>query len=120
MRIERFVPQGEVLPRCRLVVSHAGSGSVLGALAHGLPLVLLPLGADQPPNAARCEALGVGRSLEATAATPAEIGAAVTALLASAAHRQAAERIRDEIAALPDPRQAVLHIEAMSAGTKRT
>jgi UDP:flavonoid glycosyltransferase YjiC (YdhE family) len=119
VRIERFVPQGEVLPRCRLVVSHAGSGSVLGALAHGLPMVLLPLGADQPPNAARCEALGVGRSLDATAATPAEIGAAVAALLSRAAHREAAERIRDEIAALPDPRQAIVRVEAMAAGTKR-
>ena len=41
VRVERFVPQAEILPRCRLVVSHAGSGSVLGALAYGLPMLLL-------------------------------------------------------------------------------
>ena len=51
VRIERFVPQAEILPRCDAVVSHGGSGSVLGALAHGIPLVLLPIGADQPLNA---------------------------------------------------------------------
>ena len=48
VRAERFVPQSEELPHCDLVISHGGSGSVLGALAHGLPQLLLPLGADQP------------------------------------------------------------------------
>ena len=65
VRIERFVPQAALLPHCDLVVSHGGSGSVLGALAHGLPMVLLPLGADQPLNAARCAALGAARVLDA-------------------------------------------------------
>ena len=51
IRVERFVPQSEVLPRSSAVVSHGGSGSVLGALAHGLPQVLIPMGADQPLNA---------------------------------------------------------------------
>ena len=55
VRIERYLTQTDVLPRCRAVVSHGGSGSLLAALAHGLPSVLLPMGADQPQNAARCE-----------------------------------------------------------------
>jgi len=41
VRIERYVPQAELLPRCDLVVSHGGSGSVTSALAHGLPMVLI-------------------------------------------------------------------------------
>src|SRR5205823_2594812 len=61
VHIERYIPQAWLLPHCRLVVSHGGSGSVMGALAHGLPLVLLPMGADQPLNGARCAALGVAR-----------------------------------------------------------
>ena len=60
VRIERYIPQDDVLPSCDLVISHGGSGSVMAALAHGLPAVLLPLGADQPCNARRCVALGVG------------------------------------------------------------
>ena len=44
VRVERFVPQEQVLPRCAAVVSHAGSGSVRGALAHGLPLRPRPAG----------------------------------------------------------------------------
>ena len=58
VRVERYVPQDEILPSCSLVVSHGGSGNVLGALTHGLPLVVLPLGADQPLNADRCRAHG--------------------------------------------------------------
>ena len=64
VHVERFMPQAALLPHCDLVVSHAGSGSVLGALAHGLPMVLLPIGADQPLNAARCQALGVADVLD--------------------------------------------------------
>ena len=59
VHVHRFIPQSLLLPHCDVVVSHAGSGSVIGALAHGLPMVLLPMGADQPLNAARAEALGV-------------------------------------------------------------
>jgi hypothetical protein len=39
VRVERYVAQELVLPRCRAVVSHAGAGTTLGALAHGLPQV---------------------------------------------------------------------------------
>ena len=107
VRVERFIPQATLLPHCDLVVSHGGSGSVLGALAHGLPMVLIPMGADQPLNAARCQALGVAQVLDAVATTPQMARAAVSRGLASSASRVTAERIRAEIAALPGPRHAV-------------
>jgi UDP:flavonoid glycosyltransferase YjiC (YdhE family) len=87
---------------------------VIGALAHGLPLVVLPLGADQPHNAARVEALGAGQVLDAITATPDEVGAAVTAVLADPGCRSAAERLRDECAALPPPSAAVSWLEALA------
>lgn len=46
-----FVPQSALPPRCAAVISHAGSGTVLGALAARLPQVYLPSGADQFINA---------------------------------------------------------------------
>jgi UDP:flavonoid glycosyltransferase YjiC (YdhE family) len=107
VQLERFVPQSAILPRCSAVVCHGGSGTVIGALAHGLPLVTIPMGADQPLNAARCEALGVGLALDPLRATPADVREAVSAVLADHAYRAAAERIRDEIAALPGPEHAV-------------
>jgi len=107
LHVERFMPQAALLPHCDLVVSHAGSGSVLGALAHGLPMVLIPIGADQPLNAARCQALGVAEVLDAVGATPEMVRAAVSSVLAVAGFRGTAARIRDEIAALPGPEYAV-------------
>jgi UDP:flavonoid glycosyltransferase YjiC (YdhE family) len=119
VRLERYLPQSEVLPRCRAVVSHGGSGSLLAALAHGLPSVLLPMGADQPQNAARCEQLGVARVLNALRATPATVRDAVTDVLADLSYRSAAERIADEIAALPGPEAAVPLLEARALSARR-
>ncbi len=114
-RIARYIAQESILPKCSLVVSHGGSGSVLGALAHGLPMVLIPMGADQPLNAARCEQLGVGRALDPIAASPESVGEAVSIVLADPRYRQTAERFRDEIAALPGPGHAVRLLERLAA-----
>jgi UDP:flavonoid glycosyltransferase YjiC (YdhE family) len=114
VRIERFVPQAEILPHVDLVVSHGGSGSVLGALAHGRPMVVLPMGADQPLNAARITALGVGRSLGAITATPDDVREAASSVLADASYRESASRVADEIAALPSPDVAVGLLERLA------
>ena len=113
VRVERFVPQSDILARCSAVVSHGGSGSVLGALAHGLPQVLIPMGADQPRNAARCEQLGVARVLDPVAATPNDVREAVTAVLHEPAYRNSARRLRQEFAALPGPEWAVELLERL-------
>lgn len=107
IQLARYVPQAEVLPHCAAVVSHGGSGSVLGALAHGVPMVLLPMGADQPLNAARCQALGVAEALDVTTLTPADVSAAVSNVLADQRYRYAAALLRDDIATLPDAADAL-------------
>jgi UDP:flavonoid glycosyltransferase YjiC (YdhE family) len=115
IHIAPFIPQATVLPICDLCLTHGGSGSVVGALAHGLPMVLLPLGADQPLNGQRCAALGVGRVLDVMTATPDDIGAAVLAALNDAPARAAAERLRDEIYTLPGPAHALALLERLAA-----
>ncbi|GAB3155075.1 glycosyltransferase [Micromonospora sonneratiae] len=115
VRIERYVPQASILPYCDLVVSHGGSGSVLGALAHGVPMVLVPMGADQPSNAVRCADLGVAQVLDAVRVTPEQAGTAVAAVLADPAYRQAAAVVQAEIADLPGPEYAVTLLERLSA-----
>jgi UDP:flavonoid glycosyltransferase YjiC (YdhE family) len=113
VRIERFVPQEELLPQCDLVVSHGGSGSVLGALAHGLPSVLLPMGADQPYNARRCAELGTARVLDPVSVTPDDVREAVSAVIGDDAYRLAAQRFEAEIASLPGPDQTVPLLERL-------
>jgi UDP:flavonoid glycosyltransferase YjiC (YdhE family) len=113
VHVERYVPQAAILPRCAAVVSHGGSGSVVGALAYGLPSVLLPMGADQPLNAGRCAALGVSVVLDAVSVTPDEVRGAVSTVLAEPGYRTAAARLRDEIAAMPGPDEAVHLLERL-------
>jgi len=115
IHIERYIAQSLILPHCNAVVSHGGSGSVIGALVHGLPSVLVPMGADQPLNAARCADLGVARVLDAVEATPETVREAVATVLADPTYRRAAERMRDEIAALPGPAYAVMLLERLVA-----
>jgi UDP:flavonoid glycosyltransferase YjiC (YdhE family) len=95
--VHRFIPQAELLPHCDAVIAHGGAGTTLGALAHGLPLILLPQGADQSYNAERAAAAGA-----------ALVGTLdVARLLDDAALRAAARRVAAEIAELPDPAEAI-------------
>jgi len=115
VHVRSYVPQSTLLPHCDLVVSHAGSGSVIGALAHGLPMVLLPIGADQPFNAARCHDLHVGRVLNAFEATPKDVELAATAVLEDSTYSQNAKRLKAEIASLPGPEYGVRLLERLAA-----
>ena len=96
VRIEKFVSQRELLHRCRAVVCHAGSGTLVDALSLGIPVVALPLGADQPDNADRCQELGVGMTLDATAAGPDRIAHATTTVLHDQAFTDAATTLATE------------------------
>ena len=94
--VEQFVPQGLVFPHCRAVIAHAGAGTMLGALAAGLPQVLLPSGAEQFLNAAACAAAGAAEVAEYS---PESVRAAYDRLGES--HTAAARGLADEIAAMP-------------------
>jgi UDP:flavonoid glycosyltransferase YjiC (YdhE family) len=103
VRIEAYVPQAEVLGRCRAVVCHGGSGTLVAALSLGVPVVVLPMGADQPDNADRCHDLGVGIVLDPITATPHEIADAVDTVSNDPRYRLAAQRLADEAAQQPHP-----------------
>ncbi len=114
VHIERYVPQALLLPRCDAVVAHAGMNTVIGALRHGKPLVLIPLTADQPQNARRCVEAGVGVRVPADGALPDAVRAAVRSVLTDARYRTNAARIRDEMAELPGPEHAVALLERLA------
>jgi MGT family glycosyltransferase len=114
VRIERFLPTHEVMRDRDLVISHAGSGTVISALALGIPQVLLPIGADQPQNADRCEDLGVGVALDASTATPGDVADAATKVLQMPDYRRNAERIAAQAAALPTVEHATSLLEGLA------
>lgn len=83
VHVERWLSLAAVLPRCDVVVCHGGAGTTLAALACGLPLLLVPRGADQFPTAAACQRAGVRTVLDGSS------------------YRAAAIRLQAEIEVMP-------------------
>ena len=119
MHVERYVPQTLLFPRCALVVSHGGSGTIMTTLTNGLPMVVVPIAADQPENAERCAALGVARVVNVAEMSPACARRAVLDVLGEPSYRRAAAALRDEIEALPGPDVAVALLEQLVAQLSR-
>jgi UDP:flavonoid glycosyltransferase YjiC (YdhE family) len=114
IHLERFLPLGALLPHCSLVVFHGGSGTLGHTLAHGLPMAILPLGADQPENAARCAELGASRTLDQDQLTSEQVREVVLDVLHTPSYRQAAERLRREFERLPSVDYAVELLERLA------
>lgn len=117
VHVERFVPQDAVLPHARAALCHGGSGTVLGALAAGTPMVVTPMFADQPYNAARVVAIGAGVATSVLDASPQEIRAALDRVLGEASFHAAAQRMKEEIAALPPVDDVAAEVERMVGTT---
>ena len=105
-------PHARVFPGAAAVVTHAGHGTVMRALAHGVPLLCLPMGRDQDDNAARVVARGAGLRLRPSA-SPARIAAAVRRLLDEPGFRAGAERLGRGIADDAAADRAVKELEAI-------
>jgi MGT family glycosyltransferase len=89
-------PHAQVLPAASAVVTHGGHGTVLKALAHGVPVLCIPQGRDQIDNAARVEAAGAGIRLKTSARSP-TIRRSIRRLLETPSYRAAAQRLATAI-----------------------
>jgi UDP:flavonoid glycosyltransferase YjiC (YdhE family) len=115
VHIERYVPQTLLLPFCSLVLTHGGFNTVQAVLGRGLPMVILPVAADQHLNAQSCANLGVGRVVRPDERTPEAIRTAVRDVLATPTYRVRAEQVRNEMAAMPGAEYAVELLERLAA-----
>jgi UDP:flavonoid glycosyltransferase YjiC (YdhE family) len=109
------VPILEVLPGLDAVVCHAGMGTVTETLAHGLPLVVAPIRADQPAVARQVVRAGAGVEVPLFSATPADFAAALTAVLDEPKYRAAAQRVADSFTAAGGAPAAVAELAALAA-----
>lgn len=116
VRIERYLPHALLLPRCGLVVSQGGAGVLLGALAHGLPQLVLPQGADQSDNGAAVQRAGAGLVLDGTEENPSAITEAASRLLTDPRYATAARAVRQEIAAMPSADHVVTALDRTRDG----
>jgi UDP:flavonoid glycosyltransferase YjiC (YdhE family) len=109
--VRRYLPQAELLPYCHAVVTHGGAGTTLGALGHGLPLLVLPQGADQYANADAIVEAGAGLCHGRDETTIPAIRDSVRSLLDNPDYRRAAKRVQAEIRAMPTEQHAIRRIE---------
>ena len=106
MIIERYVSHAALLPHCDVVLAHGGYGAIVACLSLGLPMVV-PVNADQPRNARRCASLGVARVVGLEQPRAEAIRAATREVLREPSYRANAQRVRDEISAMPGLELAV-------------
>jgi MGT family glycosyltransferase len=108
IRVVRAAPHRQVLTEASVVITHAGHGSVLKALAAGVPLVCMPQGRDQKDNTTRVLRLGAGVRISKRASEQ-QIAAAVRSVLDNPTYTQAAQRfaatLAIEAAGYPDATQ---------------
>ncbi|HVE45935.1 MAG TPA: nucleotide disphospho-sugar-binding domain-containing protein [Acidimicrobiales bacterium] len=113
VRVERYVPQTQVLPHCDVVISHGGSGTALSTLALGLPQLCLPQGADQFLNAVAIASAGAGISLMPGEAGAGTVRDAVSRLLDDSSIRDRARAVSASIASMPAPEEVAEVLEEL-------
>jgi UDP:flavonoid glycosyltransferase YjiC (YdhE family) len=91
-RAEEYVSHSVALDLSRVMVSHSGHGSVMKALWHGVPMVLVPWGRDQPGVAARAEKLRVAKVLPRDALSAEALAGFVQDVMVDHEYRDAARR----------------------------
>ncbi|MBD3941451.1 hypothetical protein IF188_07040 [Microbacterium sp. NEAU-LLC] len=116
IEVRKWMPHHELFPSASLVVGHGGHGTTLAALAHGVPVLTLPLdGASDQPRVGRAIArAGVGATMSRRS-EPDAIRSAILALLADRAVHERAERLGHAVRTLDGPARAAEVLEMSAA-----
>ncbi len=114
VRVERYVPQSDVLVRAAAVISHAGAGTMLGTAAAGVPQIVAPVFADQWENADAIAATGAAIVCEEDERTPSLLGSALDRILAEGGYRSAAASVAREMGTMPSASDHVPMLEILA------
>jgi UDP:flavonoid glycosyltransferase YjiC (YdhE family) len=113
VRLEPYVAQPLVLAHCDAFVTHGGFNSIKEALVEGVPMVVVPITADQPYSAERCSDLGVATTVGPEDRTPEAIGDAVRQVLGEPSYSANARDFQRDMIALPGPEHMVELLEEL-------
>ena len=111
--VRQGAPQLAVLRRARVMITHAGLGSVKECVLHAVPMLAVPLDVDQPANAARVAYHQLGLVADVRDSTEAELGAALEQLLNDRALTARLERMRARFMEVEDSDLGVQRVEAL-------
>jgi UDP:flavonoid glycosyltransferase YjiC (YdhE family) len=114
VRLEKYVPQPQLLANCQAFITHGGFNSVKESLISAVPMVVIPITADQPFSAERCAALGVARVVAPDDRSPAVILGALRDVLGDSRYAAAARTFQDQMLALPGPDHMVELLERVA------
>lgn len=110
--VMQTAPHSQVFPHADLVVTHAGHGTIMRALSHGLPLVCVPMGRDQKDNAIKVAHHGLGLKTS-PGAGPDAIKKVVMRVLGEPTFRERARRFQQEVRRVAERDLAVWEIESI-------
>lgn len=117
VKVQRFAPHSQLFAQSAAVVTHAGHGTVIRALAAGAPLVCIPMGRDQGGNAVRVAARKAGKALSLGASVT-TIRAAIREVVEQPHYRQAAQELAKSILQDAHSDQAVVELEQVAQAGK--
>src|SRR5699024_6983386 len=101
VHLTSFAQQQQLLPLCDAFLTHAGFNGTREALSNGVPVVAIPMFAEQPANAARVAELGAGLSLPVEDATHPQLRHALDTVLTDPSYRYRARDVQRELLGLP-------------------
>jgi UDP:flavonoid glycosyltransferase YjiC (YdhE family) len=113
-----YAPYAWIMPRCAAVAHQCGIGTVAQVLRAGKPSLLCPYAFDQPNNAMRLQALGVGVLLRRGARSPADFERGLKRVLEEPGHTNAARRVAGAIAAEDGPGEAARLLEGFASAER--
>jgi UDP:flavonoid glycosyltransferase YjiC (YdhE family) len=115
--VVQYANHDVLLQRAALIVTHGGHGTMMRALRHGVPMVVIPgMPHDQVPNGALVEAHGAGLRLVG-GVDAGVIRTAVRQILDDHAFRDAAVRLSDIVRPLDGARVAARTLEDIAAAS---
>jgi UDP:flavonoid glycosyltransferase YjiC (YdhE family) len=116
VHVVRSAPHAQLFAQADAVITHAGHGTLIKALAAGVPALCMPMGRDQADHLVRAARHGAALGL-GPGARPVRIAAALSRLLDEAQFRENARRLGERLRADADPTALVGEIEAVTGRT---
>jgi MGT family glycosyltransferase len=115
VHVTGYTPHSKVLSHCRFVISHAGHGIVMKSMLHGVPMVLVPWGRDQPGVAARAEKMGTAVVVPKPECSARVLTEAIRKILNDPEYLERLQVISCRLRKMDGVTEAVAHIERFLA-----
>ncbi|XP_064341190.1 UDP-glucuronosyltransferase 2B31-like [Camelus dromedarius] len=94
-RLYKWIPQNDLLghPKTKAFITHGGANGIYEAIYHGIPMVGIPLFADQPDNIAHMTAKGAAARLDLDTMSTTDLLNALNQVINNPSYKQNAMRL---------------------------